>query len=56
MQNDVGMTILLPILRVFRVETWLTVYRALYILKLLGYPMGGLGQRLSVLSDLKIEF
>ena len=42
------------VLRVFRAETRLTVYRALYIiLKLLGYPMGGWGQRLSVLWTLK---
>ncbi len=29
-----------PYLRVFRGETWLTVYRSLYIQKLLRAPMG----------------
>ena len=42
--NDV-----LNILRVFRVGTWSTVHRPLDIIqKLLGDPIGGLGQRLSV--------
>ena len=40
-KNDSGMVILGPILRVFRAETWLTVYRALYILKLLGNRKSG---------------
>ena len=37
------------ILRVFRPETWLTVYRALYILKHSVGAKGCLGQRLSIL-------
>ena len=37
------------ILQVFRTGTWLTVRRALDILKLAGDPMGGAPQRLSVL-------
>jgi hypothetical protein len=41
---------LICILRVFRTGTWLTVYRPLDILKLLGDLMGCLAQRLSVVK------
>ena len=39
---------LLQILRVSRLETWLTVYRALDILKQFGGSKGRFGQRLSM--------
>ena len=37
-----------PIVRVFRGETWLTVYRSLAVRNRLGTPMGGTPQLLSV--------
>ena len=39
---------LFDILRAFQAGTWLTVHCLLDMLKLLGNPRGGLGQRLSV--------
>ena len=37
-----------PIVRVFRGETWLTVYRSVAVRNRLGTPMGGTPQLLSM--------
>ena len=42
------MSVETPIVRVFRGETWLTVYRSVAVRNRLGTPMGGTPQLLSV--------